>query len=156
MQTGVVTNYELNHEVEFPIRICDLTPNTHVGIIIYDMSKQHKESLLASTVIDIFDKKQRMRQGTFNLYLWQNKALDMSVECSTPGLFKETPSMIDNNLAVPSETDKSQENFIEINKLIQKINYYKKKENTDDQKDWIDKTSNEAIFQKLFDLYLNC
>ena len=71
------------------------------------MSKQHKESLLASTVIDIFDQKQRMRQGTFNLYLWQNKALDMSVECSTPGLFKETPSMIDNNQAVPSEADKS-------------------------------------------------
>jgi hypothetical protein len=55
MQTGVMTNYELNHEVEFPIRICDLTPNTHVGISIYDMSKQHEESLLASTVLDIFD-----------------------------------------------------------------------------------------------------
>lgn len=80
----------------------------------------------------------------------------MSVECSTPGLFKEAPSVIDNNLAVPSESDKSQENFIEINRLIQKINYYQKKENIDDQKDWIDKTSNEAIFQKLFDLYLNC
>lgn len=61
MQTGVITNYELNKEIEFPIRICDLTPNTHVGIIIYDMSKQREDSLLASTVLDIFDQKQRMR-----------------------------------------------------------------------------------------------
>lgn len=39
MQTGVLTSYELDTEIEFPIRICDLTPNTHVGITIYDLSK---------------------------------------------------------------------------------------------------------------------
>ncbi len=55
MQPGFMYDYELNHAVEFLIRLCDLTPNTHVGISIYDMSKQHEESLLASTVLDIFD-----------------------------------------------------------------------------------------------------
>jgi len=39
MQTGVLSSYELNTEIEFPIRICDLTPNTHVGITLYDLSR---------------------------------------------------------------------------------------------------------------------
>jgi len=39
MKTGVITSYELNAEIEFPVRICDLTPNTHVGLTIYNMSK---------------------------------------------------------------------------------------------------------------------
>ena len=80
----------------------------------------------------------------------------MSVECTTPGLFSENPSQIDNKIAVPAEGDKSQDNFIEINKLLQRINYYQKKETAYDNKEWIDKTSSEAIFQKLFNLYLEC
>jgi hypothetical protein len=78
MKSGVLSNYDLNQEFEFPLRICDLTPNTHVGITIYDMSRSKDLGPLASTVIDIFDGKQRMRQGTFNLYLWKNKITDMS------------------------------------------------------------------------------
>jgi hypothetical protein len=39
MQTGVISNYEIAHEIEFPLRICDLTPNTHVGITLYDLSR---------------------------------------------------------------------------------------------------------------------
>jgi len=35
---------------------------------------------------------------------------------------------------------------MEINKLIQRINYYKKKEGEEDNKEWIDKHCNEAIF----------
>jgi hypothetical protein len=37
-------------------------------------------------MIDVFDTKTRMRQGTFNLFLWKNQQLDMSIECTTPGL----------------------------------------------------------------------
>jgi len=55
------------------------------------MSRDPSEGALASTMIDVFDSKQRMRQGTFNLYLWQNRELDMSLECTTPGLFKVWP-----------------------------------------------------------------
>ena len=108
------------------------------------MSKPFKDSLLASTVLDIFDMKQRMRQGTFNLFLWKNKPLDMSMACTTPGLFEEQPSQIDSTHEEASET--SQKNFMEINKLIQRINYYKKKEGEEDNKEWIDKHCNEAIF----------
>ena len=118
------------------------------------MSKPFKDSLLASTVLDIFDMKQRMRQGTFNLFLWKNKPLDMSMACTTPGLFEEQPSQIDSTHEEASET--SQKNFMEINKLIQRINYYKKKEGEEDNKEWIDKHCNEAIFQQLLQLYLNC
>lgn len=79
MQTGVLSTFEIDTEIEFPIRICDLTPNTHVGITIYDLSRKQSEGPLASTMIDIFDSKSRMRQGTFNLFLWQQKQLDMSI-----------------------------------------------------------------------------
>jgi len=48
------------------------------------------------------------------------------------------------------------ENFIKINQLLQKVDFYKKRDDTDDFKEWIDRHSNEAIFQKFLDLYLNC
>ena len=38
MKTGVISGFDLDTEIEFPLRICDLTPNTHVGITIYDLS----------------------------------------------------------------------------------------------------------------------
>ena len=57
IQTGVLTSYELAQTIDFPICIKDLTQNTHVGITIYDMAKPFKDSLLASTVLDIFDSK---------------------------------------------------------------------------------------------------
>ena len=72
IKTGTITDYELNQSIEFPIRVCDLTPNTHVGITIYDLYRESKEGPLASTFIDVFDKMDRMRQGTYNLHLWTN------------------------------------------------------------------------------------
>jgi len=57
MQTGLLSSFELAKEFEFPIRICDLTPNTHVGISIYDLSKPRDQSLLACTALDIFDQR---------------------------------------------------------------------------------------------------
>ena len=42
-------------------------------------------------MIDIFDSLGRMRQGTFNLFLWKDKPLDISIGSKTPGLFEENP-----------------------------------------------------------------
>ena len=53
----MLSNFDLNEEITFPIRICDLTPNTHIGITIYDMSREESKGPLASTMIDIFDSK---------------------------------------------------------------------------------------------------
>ena len=72
MQTGVLSSFELDTEIEFPIRVCDLTPNTHVGITVYDLGRPQSDGPLACTMVDLFDTKTRMRQGTFNLYLWPN------------------------------------------------------------------------------------
>ena len=41
MKTGVMTSYELNKQIEFPIRICDLTQNTHIGFTVYDLSRPY-------------------------------------------------------------------------------------------------------------------
>ena len=60
IQTGIITNYELSQSIEFPIRICDLTPNSHIGITIYDLSKPSTSGPLASTIIDVFDSKSKM------------------------------------------------------------------------------------------------
>ena len=113
MQTGVISNYEIASEIEFPIRICDLTPNTHVGITVYDLSQNESTVPLASTMIDIFDSKQRLRQGTFNLYLWMKKELDMSIDCTTPGLFYDKPESLnfgeDEPDAIPADDLETEE-----------------------------------------------
>ena len=61
MKTGVMTSYELNKQIEFPVRICDLTQNTHIGFTVYDMSRPYNMGPLASTMIDVFDADQKMR-----------------------------------------------------------------------------------------------
>jgi hypothetical protein len=67
-----------------------LTPNTHIGITIYDLSKPSSYGPLASTLIDVFDSKSKMRQGTLNLYLWKNTQLNI-YDQTTPGIFKNFP-----------------------------------------------------------------
>ena len=57
MKLGLISSYCLNKQIEFPIRICDLTPNTHVAISIYDMYREQSKGPLASSVIDVFDSK---------------------------------------------------------------------------------------------------
>ena len=37
--TSVLSTYQLSQFIEFPIRVCDLTPNTHVALTFYDMSR---------------------------------------------------------------------------------------------------------------------
>ena len=107
-------------------------------------------------MLDIFDCKQRMRQGTFNLFLWQNKKLDMSIDCTTPGLFYDKPENLGfggEEQAIPAgdgedeeAQKKSMDNFKEINQLLQRINFYHKRPKQDDWKEWIDRHSHEAIF----------
>jgi hypothetical protein len=46
----------------------------------------------------------------------------------------------------PVKDEFSMEKFIEINQLLQKINFYQKKDNTDDFKTWIDRHNSETIF----------
>ena len=59
-----------------------------IGITIYDMKRPYDESLIASSTIDLFDEKLRLRQGTFNIYLWGKKKADISLQSETPGLHK--------------------------------------------------------------------
>ena len=45
---------------------------------------------------------------------------------------------------------------MEINQLLQKIHYYSKREKCDDTKEWIDRMTNEGIYQKFLTLYTDC
>jgi hypothetical protein len=52
------------------------------------MKKPFSSALIASTTIDLFDEKFRLRQGTFNLYLWPKEKADISLKSKTPALFE--------------------------------------------------------------------
>ena len=88
----------------------------------------------------------------------------MSIDCTTPGLFYDKPEDIysfgdDESAPIPGDPDKAEksaENFVKINQLLQKIHYYHKNPKCDDWKDWIDRTSNETIYQDMLELYLGC
>ena len=43
------------------MRYCDLAMKSLVGISIYDMRRPFEKSLVASTTIDLFDEKLRLR-----------------------------------------------------------------------------------------------
>jgi hypothetical protein len=80
----------------------------------------------------------------------------MSLECQTPGLFYDKPenqNFVQNEVnPVPADpedqerAERSAKNFVEINNLLQKLHFYKKKDQPQDWKEWIDKTVNEEIF----------
>jgi hypothetical protein len=57
-----------------------------VGITIYDMHRPVTESVVASTTIDLFDAKRRLRQGVIDLELWPGKEAEISLQSGTPGL----------------------------------------------------------------------
>ena len=52
---------------------------------------------IASTVIDLFDKHKRLRQGTWNLQLHLDKFADKSLACETPGLTAHKTTVEINN-----------------------------------------------------------
>jgi hypothetical protein len=103
-----------------------LAPLTVIGISIYDMKRPYERSLVGSTTVDIFDDKLRLRQGTFNLYLWPLTKADLGLNTETPGLFDS-------------------EALKEINTLLSKIDLYQKNPTIKDNKDWIDQKSKDAI-----------
>jgi hypothetical protein len=86
--TTAVKNFmDLDHEkIEFPIKIKDLSIHATLGFSIYDMNKIENNGLVASTTLNIFDSKRRLRQGVFDLYLWNNIQRDLTFKCTTPGL----------------------------------------------------------------------
>ena len=62
--------------------------------------------------MDLFDEKQRLRQGAFNLKLWPRTRADMSVRTgSTPGLPREASQALK-----------------DVNTLLQKVDYYERQE----------------------------
>jgi hypothetical protein len=56
-----------------------------LAIKIYNMDSIN-ESPIACTVVDLFDIKGRLRQGTWNLMLYPNQTPDYSLKCGTPAL----------------------------------------------------------------------
>ena len=72
--------------IEFPIKIQDLSLHTVIGFSIYDMSKSENNGLIASTTLNLYDSKRRLRQGVYDLFLWKDKDIDLSFKCTTPGL----------------------------------------------------------------------
>ena len=40
--------------------------------------------------------------------------------------------------------------------MLQRVNFYQKRDKPQDHKEWIDRHSHETIFQQLLDLYQNC
>lgn len=105
-----------------------MTPNTHLAFTVYDLGKPKSQSLLASTVIDVFDRMTRMRQGTFDLFLWPGLKPDMSVDTMTPGLFDEEFLEMANQSSEKKISDETFGCMKEINQLLQRIHFYEKKE----------------------------
>jgi hypothetical protein len=59
--TNLQKTFEVNEKITFSIRYCDLSEVALVGITIYDMHRPLKSSVVASTTLDLFDRKHRLR-----------------------------------------------------------------------------------------------
>jgi len=71
-----------------------------LGIQIFDMAADDLTEPLASSTIDLFDRHQRLRQGTWNLQLHTGVRADVSMQSTTPGL-TDHPTTVDiNNLLI--------------------------------------------------------
>ena len=55
------------------------------------------EEPFASTTIDLFDRHQRLRQGTWNLQLHKGVAADTSLQSTTQGLTNDKTTVEINN-----------------------------------------------------------
>lgn len=68
--TSIKNFNDLGQEViEFPIKIKDLPILTSVNIKLYDMNRVKHDGLIATTSLDLYDTKKRLRQGVVSLYL---------------------------------------------------------------------------------------
>ena len=91
--------------------------------------------MVASTVIDLFDRKHRLRQGVLNLQLYPALEADLTQQSKTAGLHDNC------------ETLKL------INQYMARIDKHEKVAGGN-REFWLDKLSREAIQQKLFELYI--
>lgn len=76
--TNLQKNFEVNEKITFPIRYCDLSQVSLLGVTIYDMHRPLAQSVVASTTIDLFDRKHRLRQGVLNLQLYPGLEADIT------------------------------------------------------------------------------
>jgi hypothetical protein len=118
--TGVKYFYELNEVLTFPLKYKDLSPISRLAIQIYNFESEDIDKPIASTVIDLFDSKQRLRQGTWNLQLHLNKTADTSLKSSTAGLTTDSTTL-------------------EINNILCAVHKWQKK--ADSKSTWLDKLS---------------
>jgi len=96
--TGVKYFYELNEILAFPLNFKDLTPLTRLAINIFNFDSDNMDKPIASTVVELFDSKQRLRQGTWNLQLHLNKEADIKLNSETPGLTDDPTTLEINNI----------------------------------------------------------
>jgi len=64
--TGVKYGFELDEIIELPLNVCDLAPLSSIAISIFNMDSLD-ETPIASTVVDLFDSRRCLRQGTWNI-----------------------------------------------------------------------------------------
>jgi hypothetical protein len=78
--TGVKYFYELKEVLTFPLKYKDLSPISRLAIQIFSFDSPNMDTPIASTVVDLFDSKRRLRQGTWNLQLHRDKVVDPSLD----------------------------------------------------------------------------
>ena len=93
-----------------------------------------EEEPIASTVIDLFDARRCLRQGTWNCLLHVDKRPDLTLECSTPAL-------TDNKTCVG------------INNALRQIQKWRKKGEI--KETWIDRQSFKALTEQMYNFYMN-
>ena len=125
--TGVKYNYELEEMLKFPLKVRDLTPMSCIAIEIFHMDKEDDGTdamkiPVASTVINLFDRENRMREGNWALLLHKDTKADSNFGSnSTSGL--------------PSNDDDCKK----INQTLQMIQQFRKKQ--DHNLSWVDRAS---------------
>ncbi|MFO0118224.1 MAG: hypothetical protein ACK521_11635 [bacterium] len=98
MFTGVKYFYELKEVLTFPLKYKDLSPISRLAINIFSFDSPNMDRPIASTVVDLFDSKRRLRQGTWNLQLHLDKAADSNLNSQTPGLTDDPTTLEINNI----------------------------------------------------------
>lgn len=107
--TSLHKTFEINERLTIPLRYCDLAAVSLLGITLYDMRRPLAECVVASTTIDLFDRKHRLRQGTFNLHLWPKAEADVTLQSKTPGLHgqNETLKLVNQILSKIDQNEKA-------------------------------------------------
>lgn len=142
LYTGVKYNFELDELLTFPLKIRDLTPTSLLAIEVFHMDRDTEEGEdamevpIASTVVDLFDCENRLRQGTWDLLLHKKLKADYKLD-----------SNITSGLPANDNDSKC------LNNALKKIEMWRKKQEC--QLSWIDKASQAAIHEKMYDTLMD-